>query len=314
MTRARTGRTPRGFTLIELLVVIAIIAILIGLLLPAVQKVRSAAGRLSCTNNLKQMAIACHSFHDSNNRLPPGNAGMAPNDPTVPHPLGWQEVGMHAFILPYMELDNVHRQFLSPRITTDFNVTGAWWGGNWGIAQTKIKTYVCPQDSPEQYPIIFVTLSGQGTAGTGYIQPWWFGATSSMAPGRTNYLGVAGGFGKPGNSWDRWEGIFYSRSRTTLNFQDGTSNTLMIGEALGGPPTGGTRAYSWAWAGNGFLPTAWGLSDTPQYYQFGSAHGGIVNFAMADGSVRGIRTSIPAGTIFRYMSAIQDGNVVNGDY
>src|SRR5918912_3508 len=96
-TVCRARRRARGaFTLIELLVVIAIIGVLIGLLLPAVQKVREAASRIQCANNLKQMALACHTFHDANNAIPP--VDMADNYAT------WA-----VYILPYIEQDNLFR-------------------------------------------------------------------------------------------------------------------------------------------------------------------------------------------------------------
>src|SRR5262249_54555227 len=128
MTRARSRR---GFTLIELLVVIAIIAVLIGLLVPAVQKVREAPAPLSCSNNLKQLGLAAHNYHSVYGNLPPGYNGCNPN---IHYPLPnhltagnpkW--VGVLAYLLPYVEQDNIYRQL---RTMNDSSYTGTWWGVN----------------------------------------------------------------------------------------------------------------------------------------------------------------------------------------
>src|SRR5438128_9284025 len=147
-----------GFTLIELLVVIAIIAVLIGLLLPAVQKVREAANRMSCTNNLKQIGLALHSYHDGRNGFPPGyvdgntNKDSTPDNDVGP---GW---GWAAFLLPYLEQDNFYKLI-------DFKV-GVGIGSNTAVSQPPLKVFQCPSyglqdpfpvyDSPFTNPMVTV--------------------------------------------------------------------------------------------------------------------------------------------------------------
>src|SRR5262245_21993613 len=132
MARLRSVRNRLGFTLIELLVVIAIIAILIGLLLPAVQKVREAASRMQCPNNLKQMALACHNFHDSNDKMPPAATGFL-NEYTI------KDTTLHVLLLPFIEQDNLFRTV----------VPGVAYTKNFAVGSNKIKGYLCPSSNEE---------------------------------------------------------------------------------------------------------------------------------------------------------------------
>ena len=145
----------------------------------------------------------------------------------------------------------------------------------------------CAGDHPQDPP--------DPNSGWGFGFAYYFAiGEGGESLGRTNYLPVAGGFGAIGNTWDRWRGAFYNRSVNRLGgITDGTSNTLLIGEYAGGYSDEGNLDWSAAWIGASGMFSAYGLTPQayngrPAWWQFGSMHPGVVQFAFADGSVRAI--------------------------
>ena len=313
----------RGFTLIELLVVIAIIAVLIGLLLPAVQKVREAAARAKCSNNLKQLALAASNYHGVNQSYPPGVYQL----PFAAAPK-FRGVTMFVYLMPHMEQDNLVRNW---DMVNPLNNTN---GGTAAPTAAVLSGLLCPSDIIPQNPI---TNGGL-----------WYGLTSYGGNGGTR-------------SYDPTlatnDGIFFvvgPGSQTNINASpvriadvtDGLSNTILIGERNHTEANGDTWVANLAapvglnyspmgtigwWASSGgrvaegdvtmsaFAPINYSVpadfsnpagmnpavttSNSYEYYYdrricaFGSTHHGGANFALADGSVRFIVDTIPLQTL-----------------
>jgi prepilin-type N-terminal cleavage/methylation domain-containing protein len=335
----------RGFTLIELLVVIAIIAILIGLLLPAVQKVREAAARAQCQNNMKQVVLAAHNYDSANGVLPPGILGHANLTPaggstnyqnngfTFAAPC----VGALAFLLPYIEQNNIYMalsagapspaQFQSA-VMQNQNSATPWWayGSYFAGAQKKIKTYLCPSDSTQDNSVngVFVIFYCDANYLT-FTGGYYPNPTGNLF-GKTNYQPMAGSIGYPlVNYYGQYSGPFTDISSNKVGLiPDGTSTTVFFGEALGGSSNKGTRDFSASWMGAGAFATAWGTQAAigppgynSQWYQTSSFHVNSNNFAFGDGSVRGIKQGSgtqffsPDWFQFMYVSGMMDGYVVN---
>ena len=301
-----TSRENRkAFTLIELLVVIAIIAILIGLLLPAVQKVREAAARATCQDNLHNIALAAHNYESAIGNLPPGFSSTT-------------YCGCFPYLLPYLEQGNIYNTFSS--IFSSGYSSPYWYAYN-SAMMSKIKLFYCPSDNldsinPVNGQWAYLYVNGYSLTGN-YFGGVYFG--------KTNYVGSAGALGLVGlqqyggdTFYGQWYGPFDINSSYKLaTFPDGTSNTMLFGETLGGNNTG-PRDYVWSWMAAGSLPTAWDLTTPCDWYQFSSMHTSGVLFAYGDGSVRNVTR---AGSSTSWFSArwyafqnnagMAEGNVID---
>jgi len=322
-------------------VVIAIIAVLIGLLLPAVQKARDAAMALQCKNHLKQIALACHNYHDSTGSFPPGNMYR----PNATGQFDYYETWT-ILILPYIEETNLYKLY-------DRNVPNAIADANSPnmatLRQSKVKLYTCPADggpftptTPNSGP------GGQSGLGRPLYMPANYRAVAGTTFGGKSWTGDTGGDA----NWDdatqvgwligkapAWRGVMhavtnYQNAGATeeriATITDGTSNTLMIGEYSTRSQL--DRRTLWAYAYTSYnisdvtiaqsrtlIPDFVDCRNTPPNpgrdnqckRAWGSFHtGGLINFAMADGSVRQISPNIDMITVFPSLGTISGGETI----
>lgn len=328
MTTSKRSARSHGFTLIELLVVIAIIAVLIALLLPAVQQAREAARRTQCRNNLKQIGLALHNYHDVYGTIPPGWISGAQG------PTRW---GWGTFILPQMDQATLYNNIASAMgmdvngsSTTGFNAVLTTLPQP-GPLQTIIAGHRCPSDAASQLVV--------SPLANGYMVMMPPMAVSTNF-GRSNYVGVFGSSidWMMGTPMTASPGAFGRNSRRRFgDFLDGTSNTLLVGErhsprVIGGKYEGGDSI--WAGVGCDSMPQgmAFTLGDcapghqinvrmsTPpdamsadSYVGFSSYHVGGAHFLMGDGSVRFISENIATGTAgmagstYQNLATVSDG-------
>jgi prepilin-type N-terminal cleavage/methylation domain-containing protein len=333
LTTHRSKRERRAaFTLIELLVVIAIIAILISLLVPAVQKVRDAAARAQCSNNLKQLALAVHNYHDARKTFPPNN--VYTYDPTTP---SWSWL---VNIMPMIEQDGLYNQLGAPRgISIDKSLPG--------IAMA-VSLFRCPSDDypldptqqPSNYdmndpslgPLSYTAGNYKANVGSNWGggapgSPYWWGTDPQWCvadPANSNpasaYDGC--GFGN-GIIWDYTNPA--APNGMPIRFAavlDGTSNTIMLGEAAAGLDFqnswqhADTAIATCAYPPNHRNPATGGLyppADWFNQYSFTSLHTAGVNFALTDGSVRFITDGIDL-TTFRAMGTRNGGEIFSSSF
>lgn len=298
--RSVSRSQPRGFTLIELLVVIAIIAILIALLLPAVQQAREAARRTQCRNNLKQVGLAIHNYHDAFKVMPPGWIGVTSGAFDIYGKNGW---GWATHILPQIEQNNLYNS-----LNFSAGITGSGMGS---ALVTNIPTYRCPSDvSPEKWSLTDTV------------------STVSYDLAISNYVGVFGildiddCLGSP-SSPCLGAGAFFQNSKISFrDFTDGLSNSLMVGERKTWEQHTPDPWYA-TWSGvipNGdealerILGTTDHTPNSPSNHldDFSSHHSGGAFFVLGDGSVRFIGTNINLSVY--QAAATRAGGEVNKEF
>jgi prepilin-type N-terminal cleavage/methylation domain-containing protein len=274
----------RAFTLVELLVVIAIIGILVALLLPAVQMAREAARATQCKNNMKQIGLALHNYHDVQKRLPPGWSAEGV-DPEGPNGWGWASL-----ILPEMEQRNLQEQ-----INFNLPIDNP---ANQGPREFVVPSYICPSDVLQQVYAIHGGADHDHAHDDGHSVD--DEGTPLFLVAKANYAGVFGVSEIEDNA-SAGEGVFYHNSRHTFaHVTDGLSNTFLVGER-------GSRRGGSVWTGvipgaNEAMARIVGTADhTPNdashhFDDFSSFHPSGAHFLLGDGSVRRLDNSIDLGT------------------
>jgi prepilin-type N-terminal cleavage/methylation domain-containing protein/prepilin-type processing-associated H-X9-DG protein len=322
MYRDSTMSGRRGFTLIELLVVIAIIAILIGLLLPAVQKVREAANRMVCTNHLKQLGLACHNYHGDYGTFPPGAEGPFEK---LPQFAGLKSHALGTYLLPYLEQEALAKQYR--------------WDVSWSdppnqpVVNTPLRIWQCPSAPANRVrdgslptvtfpPESFNGIAACGDyAGVGFVDAVL--ASSSLI----------GGLSGPRNEKGDYEGVFGANHTWRFaDITDGTTHTLLMAECAGRPQlwqgrrlvanlqlSGGPWASRNLFFGRGatadgtafYGPCAVNCTNDREVYSF---HPDGANAVFADGSVHFLKASIDIRVFAGLVTRAGGEFVSDGDY
>ena len=234
-----SGSRRNGFTLIELLVVIAIIAILVALLLPAVQQAREAARRSSCKNNLKQLGLALHNYHDAHNRFPPSGIHNRDGHGASASSSSWGPSWM-ILVLPFMEQGPLYDQY-------NFDLVRSRDGSNRDVVVVDIAAIKCPSDGGEKQKWSNSVPFARGNYAVNC------GAANAFSTGDFGHKKVRGPF-----AMSRYYGA------KMADIEDGTSNTALVGEIIAGDRSGDVRG-AWAYPSGAYFSGGNRIADDPRY-------------------------------------------------